>query len=124
MQEFHVALTTAEMTRLMHSCDLLIGPNHAVEGFGLPAAEAMASGIPLVSTRVGQAQDLVEHGRNGWLVEPDDPEGLAGWVTRVRDGVGSGVLEAGRETAEQFAYERLDERWRELLDGFVEPIGR
>ena len=45
-QEFHVALNTREMTRLMHSCDVLIAPNHAEEGFGLPAAEAMASGIP------------------------------------------------------------------------------
>lgn len=52
VQEFHVALTTAEMTRLMHSCDVLLGPNHRQEGFGLPAAEAMASGIPTVLTSI------------------------------------------------------------------------
>ena len=52
VQEFHVALTTAEMTRLMHSCDVLIAPNHAEEGFGLPAAEAMAAGIPCVVTSI------------------------------------------------------------------------
>jgi hypothetical protein len=51
-QEFHVALNTREMTRLMHSCDVLIAPNHAEEGFGLPAAEAMASGIPVVMTSI------------------------------------------------------------------------
>jgi hypothetical protein len=51
-QEFHVALNTSEMTRLMHSCDVLIAPNHAEEGFGLPAAEAMASGIPVVMTSI------------------------------------------------------------------------
>jgi hypothetical protein len=51
-QEFHVALNTREMTRLMHSCDVLIAPNHAEEGFGLPAAEAMASGIPVVLTTI------------------------------------------------------------------------
>jgi L-malate glycosyltransferase len=51
-QEFHVALNTREMTRLMHSCDVLIAPNHAEEGFGLPAAEAMASGIPVVMTLI------------------------------------------------------------------------
>jgi len=51
-QEFHVALNTREMTRLMHSCDVLIAPNHAEEGFGLPAAEAMASGIPVVLTAI------------------------------------------------------------------------
>ena len=52
VQEFHVALTTDEMTRLMHSCDVFIGPNHREEGFGLPAAEAMASGIPSVLTSI------------------------------------------------------------------------
>lgn len=52
VQEFHVALDTAEMTRLMHSCDALIAPNHAEEGFGLPAAEAMAGGIPTVLTSI------------------------------------------------------------------------
>ena len=52
VQEFHVALNTREMTRLMHSCDVLIAPNHAEEGFGLPAAEAMASGIPVVLTAI------------------------------------------------------------------------
>lgn len=52
VQEFHVALDTSEMTRLMHSCDAFIGPNHAEEGFGLPAAEALASGIPAVLTSI------------------------------------------------------------------------
>lgn len=52
VQEFHVALTTTEMTRLMHSCDLLIAPNHREEGFGLPAAEALASGIPALLTAI------------------------------------------------------------------------
>lgn len=52
VDEFHVALTTSEMTRLMHSCDVLIAPNHAEEGFGLPAAEALASGLATVMTAI------------------------------------------------------------------------
>ncbi|HYU24315.1 MAG TPA: glycosyltransferase family 4 protein [Thermoanaerobaculia bacterium] len=52
VDELHVALTTSEMTRLMHSCDVLIAPNHAEEGFGLPAAEALASGLATVLTSI------------------------------------------------------------------------
>jgi glycosyltransferase involved in cell wall biosynthesis len=52
VQEFHVALTTAEMTRLMHSCDILIAANHKEEGFGLPAAEALASGLACLLTSI------------------------------------------------------------------------
>jgi hypothetical protein len=52
VQEFHAALTTDEMTRLMHTCDVLIAPNHHQEGFGLPAAEALASGLACVFTQI------------------------------------------------------------------------
>lgn len=52
VQEFHVALDTREMTRLLHSCDVLLAANHSEEGFGLPAAEALASGIPTVLTSI------------------------------------------------------------------------
>ena len=52
VQEFHVGLNTAEMTRLMHSCDVLIAPDHADAGFGLAAAEALAAGLPCVMTEV------------------------------------------------------------------------
>jgi glycosyltransferase involved in cell wall biosynthesis len=52
VDEFHVALSCAEMTRLVHSCDVYLGANRAGEGFGLPAAEAMAAGLPCVLTRI------------------------------------------------------------------------
>src|SRR6185436_14406240 len=50
--EFHVALTTAEMARLVASCDLFLGPSRHQEGFGLPAAEALASGLPAVLSEI------------------------------------------------------------------------
>ena len=43
VQEFHVALTAAEMTRLLHSCDVIIAPE---ERFSLSTAEALAAGLP------------------------------------------------------------------------------
>jgi hypothetical protein len=45
VQEFHVALTAAEMTRLMHSCDVLIAPGPR---FALTTAEALAAGLACV----------------------------------------------------------------------------
>lgn len=47
VQEFHVALTTAEMTRLMHSCDVLVAPAPRPT---LSLAEALASGLACVMT--------------------------------------------------------------------------
>jgi glycosyltransferase involved in cell wall biosynthesis len=93
------------------------------EGGPKAALEAMAAGAPLVTTRVGQAQELVEHGRNGLLVEVEDVEALAASAARLADDptLAVSLRAAGRQTAEAFALERLDPRWAELLDGFVSP---
>jgi glycosyltransferase involved in cell wall biosynthesis len=48
-----------------------------LEPFGVVFIEAMAYGLPLVAPRAGAAPDFVQDGRNGYLVEPGDIDGLA-----------------------------------------------
>ena len=51
--------------------------------------EAMATGLPIVATRVGGLPELVVHGKTGLLVEPSQPGQLADAITTVlRDGPG------------------------------------
>jgi len=53
------------------------------EGFGLPAAEAMACGTPVIATRAGALPEIVgEHG-TGILVPPADPPALAAAIKRL-----------------------------------------
>jgi glycosyltransferase involved in cell wall biosynthesis len=47
------------------------------EGFGLPAAEAMACGTPVVAAAAGALPEVIATGGGGLLVPPEDPEALA-----------------------------------------------
>ena len=115
-----LARSRDELARAYQALDVYLVASRQ-EGGPKATFEAMASGVPLVTTRVGQAQELVVHGRNGLLVEVEDAEGLAAWAARVRDDANlTGALRAGgRATAEEYALERLDSSWAALLDGFV-----
>jgi glycosyltransferase involved in cell wall biosynthesis len=92
------------------------------EGGPRAVLESMATGVPLVTTRVGQARDLVEHGVNGSMVDVEDVEGLVDAVARVNEAPADYVArmrQAGFATAEASSYPALRPRWRALLDGFV-----
>ena len=92
------------------------------EGGPRAVLEAMATGVPLVTTRVGQASDLVVPGVNGWLVDVEDVEALTGSIAEVASAPHeqlARVRASGRETAVANSYPALRPRWRALLDGFV-----
>ncbi len=64
--------------------DLYVAPQRW-EGFGLTPLEAMASGVPVVATRVGAFEELVVDGRTGALVAPDDAGALAAAIGGALD---------------------------------------
>ena len=82
----------------------------------------MAAGVPLVTTRVGQAPELVADGENGCLPTSTTSKRSRRAVQRVHDdaALAARLRTAGRPTAEAHADERLDPLWADLLDGFVE----
>lgn len=79
------------------------------EGFGLVPLEAAASGTPVVATRVGAAEMIIDDGRTGLLVDPDDLDSLTAAIERLmrdeiqREEIGA---EARRKALETFAIDR------------------
>jgi glycosyltransferase involved in cell wall biosynthesis len=68
--------------------DLLAASDVAVlstnsEGSPLSVMEYMDAGLPVVATRVGGIPDMIDHGVQGLLVEPQDPAGLGDAIARV-----------------------------------------
>jgi glycosyltransferase involved in cell wall biosynthesis len=113
-----------ELARAYHALDAYLVTSRQ-EGGPKAVFESLAAGVPLVTTRVGQAQELLSDDQDALLADVDDSEALAAALRRIYDDVTltPRLREAGRATAEQFADERLDPRWDELLHGFVHRAG-
>jgi glycosyltransferase involved in cell wall biosynthesis len=65
-----------EVAKLILHCEIFVLPSRA-EPFGIVLIEAMACRKPVVATMVGGIPEIVENGKNGILVEPDNPKALA-----------------------------------------------
>jgi glycosyltransferase involved in cell wall biosynthesis len=112
-----------EIGRLFQALDIYLVTSRD-EGGPKAVLESMASGIPLVTTRVGQAVDLVQHETNGWVVDVEDAEGIVHWAEYVLGARNQPavreVLLAGRATAEANTYNAQEKQWREFFRGYVE----
>ncbi|HUE88004.1 MAG TPA: glycosyltransferase family 4 protein [Vicinamibacterales bacterium] len=93
------------------------------EGGPQSVLEAMATGVPLVSTRMGMAADVIQHGYNGLLAESEDVETLAELVSRLVEtpGLRTELSEQGVESIRPYDWETIAARYyhelyRPLLD--------
>ena len=105
--EFHVALPTAEMAALFANADAFIGPSRAEEGFGLPAAEAMASGVACVLSEIPSFLSW-DDAHDYALFSSDMGAALAHLLND--DALRARLIARGREVVEQFRKERTAER--------------
>lgn len=84
--DFHTHISHRRLVELYASTRVAVCPS-LYEGFGLPAGEAMACGLPLVSTRGGALPEVV--GPCGRLVEPGNPEKLAEGIRHFLENPGA-----------------------------------
>jgi glycosyltransferase involved in cell wall biosynthesis len=86
------------------------------ESFGIAFAEALASGLPVVGSTVGGIPEFVEHGRNGFLVPPDDPEALAAAIGAFADDPGLRAEVGARNRAKAEA----ELSWSRMVDRYLD----
>ncbi len=71
-----------DVAEILSNLDLFVLPSTS-EGFPLVLLEAMAAGRPVVATRSGGPQEIVEDGQTGLLVPPGDAEALAKGIEKL-----------------------------------------
>jgi glycosyltransferase involved in cell wall biosynthesis len=84
---------------------LLVQPSFE-EGFGMPVLEAMTVGVPVVAARRGALPEVL--GDSGPLVDPDDPDAIAGAIARILDDGDFANAAAARGVRRATAFTWLD----------------
>jgi GT2 family glycosyltransferase len=90
------------------------------EGFGQPGLEALACGVPLVTTDNGGCREYAEDGKSALLVPPRDPGAMASAIRRLledRELAGELVVNGLEVVARDFDWELRTDELEQILDG-------
>lgn len=83
VQRVHFLGHRHDVPKLMRAVDVMVHPSVHPEPFGRTLVEAMLAGVPVIATDTGAASDILQGGKAGTLVRPDDAQGIADAIARV-----------------------------------------
>jgi glycosyltransferase involved in cell wall biosynthesis len=106
---FHGHVSRQKLLDVFQTSGVAVFPSQA-EAFAIAPLEAMASGCPTIYSQRGSGPELMEHSRQGLLVDPDKPEQIAEAILRVQSDISfaRALGEAGRaRVVERFSIDKL-----------------
>jgi glycosyltransferase involved in cell wall biosynthesis len=102
----------------LQAADFFVLPS-STEGLSNALLEAMASGLPIIATKVGGAEDLIEHQKSGWLIPADDTvalnHALEHFLSNLDQLMGYGE-KAREKVVQDYSLERVANMLRALYD--------
>ncbi|MCB9422078.1 MAG: glycosyltransferase family 4 protein [Ardenticatenaceae bacterium] len=107
-----------DVAPFLQCADLFVLPS-ATEGLSNALLEAMAAGLPVITSNVGGAPDLISHGHNGLLISPDNSADWAECIIdllneqRKREGLGQ---QARQKMVSEYALSSVADRLRGLYE--------
>ena len=113
VERVHLIGHREDVPQVLEAFDIFVLPSYANEGVPQAVMQAMAMGLPVITTRVGAIEEVVTEGETGVFVPPRDVRALAEAMRSLAADEGSRRKfgEAGRRVAEQrFSIERMLDR--------------
>ena len=93
--------------------------NTEFESFSFQVVEAMAAGVPVIATNIGNLAEIVENGKEGILIEPNNKEQILAAVKKISDNdeFREMIVKNAKEKSQRFSIDRT-------VDSLVSLIGR
>ena len=113
--EFLGRLERDAIVALYHGADAMLNPSR-VDNMPNSVLEALACGLPVISTRVGGVPYIVQDGETALLVAPDNPHEMAQAIVRIyRDkALRAHLRENGCREVAQYAWQEVRPQWLSL----------
>jgi len=100
------------------AADTYAGPS-LDDSFAIPPLEAMACGLPVITSRNNGGCAIIHHGVDGLILEdPSDTQTLSEWLARLANDAGwrRSLGDAAARTAAQYTWERNASLMRDVLE--------
>jgi phosphatidyl-myo-inositol alpha-mannosyltransferase len=112
-----------ELARYYKSAHVFCAPSTGGESFGIVLVEAMATGLPLVASDIPGYASVVEHGKQGLLVEPRNEQMLAMALIRMLadSDLREKMAAEGLEKASQYSWRKVSQH---VLDFYARSENR
>lgn len=113
--KFTGRVDTQKMPALYQSADVMLNPSR-VDNMPNSILEALASGVPVVSTNVGGIPYMVEHESTALLVDPEDYMAMAAAIRQVLEDkqCQQKLVSSGLDLVKQFAWSEVSQHWLSL----------
>lgn len=91
--------------------------NTAFESFSFQIIEAMHAGVPVISTNIGNIPEIVENGKNGILLSPDDVDGMVDAIHKLENNadIKNSIVKNAMDRAKDFSIDKTVDSLYKLI---------
>jgi glycosyltransferase involved in cell wall biosynthesis len=111
-----------ETPSFYHSADAYILPSYS-EGLPMVILEAMAAGLPVISTKIGAIPEIIDEGINGFLVDPGDIKGMVSKIEILKKNKGLREIIGRNNITKVMALYSLSQQAKAFKNLYLQLLG-